>query len=126
MTVLSITCVPQTAPRTELHDALELTGAEVSVNRLPAGAGAPFVHAHRKNEEIYGILSGRGELWLDGVTREVRAGDWLRIAPEGRRALRAAPDSTMEYVCIQVRANSLETWTMTDGRILEEKAPWQK
>ena len=30
-------------PRTELHDVLGLTGAEVSINHLPAGAGVPFV-----------------------------------------------------------------------------------
>ena len=46
--------------RTELHDALHLTGAEVSVNVLPAGASVPFVHAHKQNEEIYGILEGEG------------------------------------------------------------------
>ena len=28
--------------RTELHDKLSLTGAEISVNNLPAGAGVPF------------------------------------------------------------------------------------
>ena len=28
--------------RTELHEALSLTGAEVSINSLPAGAGVPF------------------------------------------------------------------------------------
>ena len=39
--------------RTELHDQLDLTGAEISVNNLPAGAGVPFVHYHHKNEEIY-------------------------------------------------------------------------
>ena len=52
--------------RTELHDELGLTGCEVSVNDLPAGAAVPFVHAHRQNEELYGILSGAGEIWLDG------------------------------------------------------------
>ena len=31
--------------RTELHDKLGLTGAEVSINTLPAGAGVPFVQA---------------------------------------------------------------------------------
>lgn len=34
----------ESAPRTELHDALGLTGCEVSVNALPAGAAVPFVH----------------------------------------------------------------------------------
>ena len=44
--------------RTELHEALDLTGAEISINRLPAGAGVPFVHSHKNNEEIYGVISG--------------------------------------------------------------------
>ena len=48
--------------RVELHDLLSLTGAEVSVNHLPAGAGVPFVHAHKQNEEIYGILEGKGKV----------------------------------------------------------------
>ncbi len=46
--------------RVELHDKLALTGAEVSLNRLPAGAGVPFVHFHRNNEVIYGVLEGAG------------------------------------------------------------------
>ena len=54
------------APRTELHDILGLTGAEVSINQLPAGAGVPFVHAHQQNEEIYGILAGKGKAVIDG------------------------------------------------------------
>ena len=33
--------------RVEFHEALGLTGAEVSVNRLPAGTGVPFVHSHK-------------------------------------------------------------------------------
>ena len=36
--------------RTELHDKLGLTGAEISVNTLPAGASVPFVHAHKAND----------------------------------------------------------------------------
>mgnify|MGYP002603975168 CR=1 FL=1 len=44
--------------RVELHEALSLTGAEISINNLPAGANVPFVHSHKTNEEVYGILSG--------------------------------------------------------------------
>ena len=29
--------------RTELHDQLSLTGAEISINNLSAGTGVPFV-----------------------------------------------------------------------------------
>ena len=52
--------------RTELHDKLHLTGAEVSVNNLPAGANVPFVHYHKKNEEIYFIVAGKGKAVIDG------------------------------------------------------------
>ena len=97
--------------RTELHDELGLTGCEVSVNQLPAGAAVPFVHAHQQNEELYGILSGAGEIWLDG---EVIA----------KRAIRALPTEAMRFICIQTKCGSLEGFTMTDGIPCEEKAPW--
>ncbi len=47
--------------RIELHEKLSLTGSEISLNELPAGANVPFVHSHKENEEIYGILSGNGK-----------------------------------------------------------------
>lgn len=110
-------------PRTELHDKLGLTGAEVSVNVLPAGAAVPFVHRHTKNEELYGVLAGSGELYIDGEIVAIATGDWLRIVPEGRRAIRAGADG-LSFVCIQTKAGSLEGFTMTDGVVLDEKAPW--
>lgn len=113
------------AARQELHDALGLTGCEVSVNTLPAGAGIPLVHAHTKNEEVYGVLAGSGELWLDGETHPVTKGDWFRISPAGKRALKAGAEG-MSYSCIQAKAGSLEGFTATDGVLCEEKAPWMK
>ena len=61
--------------RTELHEALSLTGAEVSINSLPAGAGVPFVHSHKNNEEIYEIIVGKGTVIIDGDNVEITAGD---------------------------------------------------
>ena len=106
--------VPSEA-RVELHDQLGLTGAEVSVNNLPAGASVPFVHAHKQNEEIFLILSGKGKAEIDGETVELAAGDWVRIAPEGKRRFYAAEDSAISFVCIQVKAGSLEGYTMDDA-----------
>ena len=101
--------------RVELHDKLSLTGAEVSVNQLPAGAGVPFVHSHKNNEEIYGILSGKGRAVVDGEEITLTAGDWLRIAPAAKRQFSAAADSGVAYVCIQVRENSLGGFTAGDA-----------
>lgn len=81
--------------RTELHELLSLTGAEISMNQLPAGVGVPFVHAHKKNEEIYGILSGKGKAVIDGEEVMLSAGDWLKIAPIAKRQFFAAEDTAI-------------------------------
>ncbi|MFR3430552.1 MAG: cupin domain-containing protein [Holdemanella porci] len=71
--------------RTELHEALSLTGAEVVVNTFLAGASVPFVHSHKNNEEIYGVIAGKGTAIIDGDTVEITAGDWLKISPAAKR-----------------------------------------
>ena len=112
------------APRQELHDLLSLTGAEVSVNRLPAMAAVPFVHRHRQNEEIYGVLEGKGEIFLDGEVTPIEAGDWFKVEPKSARAIRALEEG-VTFICIQVKANSLTQFTMGDGELVgDQKAPW--
>ncbi len=101
--------------RIELHDKLSLTGAEISINQLPAGGSVPFVHSHKQNEEIYGILEGKGKAVIDDETVELTAGDWIRIAPAGKRQFFAAEDCGIRYICIQVKENSLEAYTMDDA-----------
>ncbi len=101
------------APRTELHDILGLSGAEISVNNLPAGTVIPFYHSHKQNEEIYFIVSGKGFMEVDGENVPLEAGDWLRIAPAAKRKLHAETDMT--EVCIQVKEGSLEEWTEKDA-----------
>lgn len=103
--------------RVELHDRIGLTGAEISVNVLPAGASVPFVHSHKQNEEIYIILEGRGSMTVDGESVELSANDYLRVSPAGKRQIFAAKDSGIKYVCIQVKAGSLENYTGADGVI---------
>ena len=101
--------------RTELHDKLSLTGAEVSINSLPAGASVPFIHSHKNNEEIYAVLEGKGKAVIGGEDVELAAGDWLRISPIAKRQFFAAADSDIKYLCIQVKENSLCGYTMTDA-----------
>lgn len=105
--------------RTELHDILGLTGAEVSVNNLPAGAGVPFFHSHKQNEEIYLVFSGKGVATIDGETFELIPGDVIRVAPAASRKFSPAEDSGISYACIQVKENSLEQYSGADGVIPE-------
>ncbi len=115
MSNYSKTHVAEGAPRTELHDILSLTGAEVSINNLPAGTVIPFYHKHKENEEIYYIVSGKGFMEIDGDKVELEAGDWLRVDPEAKRKLHAETD--LIEICIQVKAGSLTQWTANDAEL---------
>ncbi len=101
--------------RVELHETLSLTGAEISINNLPAGASVPFVHSHKTNEEIYGILGGKGKVVIDGEEIALTAGDWLRISPAAKRQFFAAEDAGISFVCIQTKENSLGGFTADDA-----------
>ena len=101
--------------RVELHNTLELTGAEISMNQLPAGAGVPFVHSHKSNEEIYGILAGEGVAVIDGEEIALKAGDWLKVAPAAKRQFSASANSDIPFICIQVKENSLDGFTAEDA-----------
>ena len=104
-------------PRTELHDVLGLTGAEISVNNLSAGAGVPFVHAHKEIEEIYIVTAGSGKAVIDGEEIILHAGDLVRIAPAADRQFSAAAGEGISFLCVQVKAGSLEHYTKTDAII---------
>ncbi|MGM9947672.1 cupin domain-containing protein [Floccifex sp.] len=101
--------------RVELHDALSLTGAEVSINTLPTGSHIPFIHSHKNNEEIYGILSGKGKVIIDDECIEIKEGDWLKIKPVAKRQFFASENSSISFVCIQVKENSLDSFTVNDA-----------
>ena len=87
--------------RIELHEKLSLTGAEISLNELPAGAN----------------LSGNGKAIIDGEEISLSTGDWLKIAPAAKRQFFASDISGITYICIQVKENSLEHFTAEDAVI---------
>lgn len=105
--------------RIELKKLLGLTGAEVSINKIPTGGCVPFIHAHRNNEEIYGILSGNGKIVVDGEDVLLNQGDWIKVSPAVNRQIFAGNSADITYICIQVKENSLDTYTMTDAIIIK-------
>ena len=109
----------QKESRVELHDELELTGAEISINNLPAGVKVPFVHSHKNNEEIYLVLDGNGIANIDGEEIKIEKGDCIKVSPEAKRQFGAALETPITFVCIQVKENSLEGYTNDDAIIFE-------
>ena len=100
-----------------LHDALELTGCEISVNAVPKGFKVPFNHRHKQNEEVYIVLKGEGIITVDGETVNVKEGSAVKIMPEASRTIENTSDGIFEFICVQVKSGSLEQFGLTDAEL---------
>lgn len=110
-----------------IKDELNSTGCEISVNSLAPGKSAPFMHAHKENEEIYVFLQGRGQMQIDGETFDVGEGAIVRIAPAGMRIWRNTSETDhLLAMIIQVRENSLNQYSAGDGIRSDQAAVWPK
>ncbi len=90
-----------------VKDLLGLTGMEASLTRMAPGESVPFRHQHRAHEELYVVLGGRGQMQIDGATFALREGSVVRVATGGVRAIRAAADAELRFVCVQARTGSM-------------------
>ncbi len=66
------------------------------------------VHSHETDEEYYYILSGEGQMILDGQTYEVMTGDITAVFPGGSHALKNTGKSEMRFLVICVEAPNPE------------------
>ena len=64
----------------------------VSLETLAAGFRTPFGHKHKKQEELYVVVSGSGQVKLDDEIVDVRQWDVIRVGPETMRNFQAGPD----------------------------------
>ena len=100
-----------------LHDALELTGCEISVNAVPKGFKVPFNHRHKQNEEVYIVLKGEGIITVDGETVNVKEGSAVKIMPEASRTIENTSDGIFEFICVQAKSGSLEQFGFGDSEL---------
>jgi len=77
---------------------LGLKGVALGLIRLPAGEGYTFTHSHEKQEEVYIVIVGSGEIYIDGETLGLVMGDIVRVDASARRALRAR-DEDLLVIC---------------------------
>ena len=64
----------------------------VSHSRYAPDFRAQAGHHHREQEEAYLVISGSGEVLLDGEVTELRQWDLVRVAPEVVRAFAAGSE----------------------------------
>lgn len=103
--------------KTFLGKELVMTGAEASLQRIAAGEDAPFLHSHKTHEELYVIISGKGEYEVDDEKTAVSEGTIIRVSPAGVRALRNTSDKDMVMMCIQYESKPITDF-MEDANII--------
>lgn len=106
--------------------ALQATGSELSFQVLVPNQDSGFLHTHKTHEELYFILKGEGEYQVDGEIFSVSEGCIIRVAPDGKRALKNTGKDEMLMLCIQYKANSFaeNDSPAGDGVILNDKLTW--
>lgn len=100
-----------------LHDNLNLTGCEISINCVPKGFKIPFNHKHKQNEEIYIFLKGEGVLTIDNEKVLVKEGSVVKVAPQAARTLENTTENELQFICVQTKTNSLEQFGLGDAEI---------
>lgn len=104
-----------------LGQALGFSGMEVSLNRFGPGQSVPFLHQHRKHEEMYLFLSGHGQFQVDDEVFEVGPGTVVRVVPEAIRGWHNNGSSDLTCIVIQANEGSL---TDKDGIRLDQAPNW--
>jgi mannose-6-phosphate isomerase-like protein (cupin superfamily) len=79
------------------RDDLEAEQTGLTHFHLWPGKRSPFVHRHKRAEEVYVVLGGSGRIKLDDEIFDVRPLDAVRVAPEVARAFEAGPDG-LEFI----------------------------
>ena len=107
-----------------LRNLLGSAGLEMSLNMVPPGQGMPFLHKHQQNEEVYVVVSGRGQFLVDGECIDVAEGSVLRLCPAAAPAWRNNSDAPLYFLCLQYRADSVIEGGTADGRKAEGNPAW--
>ena len=106
--------------------ALKATGCEISYQTLVSGQDSGFLHTHKTHEELYIILKGNGTYQVDSEMIPVSEGSIVRVAPDGKRALKNTGNEPLTMICIQYKSNNFTEADspMTDGVILQDEVKW--
>ena len=99
-------------------------GSEFSFQIYQPGQEGGFYHTHKTHEELYFVLSGKGEYQVDGVNLPLQEGSVVRVSPEGKRAIHNNGTEPMVELCVQYRETPFTQEDAHDGVILQEQVKW--
>lgn len=100
-----------------LHDVLNLTSCEISINSAPKGFKVPFYHKHKQNEEVYIVLKGEGIISVGENKIKVKEGSVVRVATGVSRTIENTGNSEFNFICIQAKEGSLNQFGFADAEL---------
>lgn len=99
-------------------------GGDFSFQMFQPGTETGFLHKHKRHEELYFFLKGKGEFQVDGQIFPVKEGSVVRVAPEGERSVRNNGTEPLIMLCVQYKGNTFTAEDASDGIILEKQVKW--
>ena len=88
------------------------------------GQETGFLHTHKRHEELYFFLGGKGQFQVDGNVFDVEEGSVVRVAPEGRRSVRNNGSVPLIMLCVQYLCGSFDENDAADGDIVHASVQW--
>ena len=104
--------------------AVGATGGEFSFQIFRPGTETGFLHTHKKHEELYFFLKGKGEFQVDGQIFPVSEVSIVRVAPDGKRSVRNNGEEPLIMLCVQYRGDTFTAEDAADGNILDTPVKW--
>ena len=81
-------------------------------------------HSIFRKNQLYFVLSGKGEYQVDGVNIPLQEGSVVRVSPEGKRTIHNNGTEPMVVLCVQYRETAFTQDDATDGVILKDQVKW--
>ncbi|MDP6966193.1 MAG: cupin domain-containing protein [Candidatus Marinimicrobia bacterium] len=78
-----------------LREELNLHGVALGIANIPKRRGYTFMHSHEEQEEVYIVLGGSGIIRIEDEDIDLRPGDFVKVSPQARRALKASDESDL-------------------------------
>lgn len=90
-------------------------GLSVCVIRVPPGSTVNPAHAHTDGEEFIYLLSGNGEVLVDGKVGEVTTGSGVLFPRHAVHMLRNSGDEEMKVICFFAPPGHPDTYEYHDN-----------
>lgn len=104
-----------------MHDTHGLKSSLVGVAKINAGQQIHPPHRHA-DEEYLMVTEGTGEWYVNGKTFMANKGDILYAKPWDYHGIKAAEDSTLEFVVFKFSAHGVEVPANPNPELPEELA----